>query len=46
MPFIGRYMVEFGALSSLFDIFTFVVLLVVFNATPPAFQTAWFIESC
>ena len=45
MPFIGRYMVEFGALSSLFDIFTFVVLLVVFNATPPAFQTAWFIES-
>jgi Mg2+-importing ATPase len=45
MPFIGRYMIEFGALSSLFDLLTFGVLLMIFHATPAAFQTAWFVES-
>jgi Mg2+-importing ATPase len=45
MRFIGRYMVEFGALSSLFDLLTFVVLLVAFSASAPVFQTGWFVES-
>lgn len=45
MGFIARFMVEFGLLSSLFDVLTFVVLLVGFAATPVAFRTAWFIES-
>jgi Mg2+-importing ATPase len=45
MRFIGRYMVEFGALSSIFDILTFVVLLVSFRASAELFQTGWFVES-
>ena len=45
MPFIGRYMVEFGALSAVFDFLMFGVLLTVFHATPATFQTAWFVES-
>jgi Mg2+-importing ATPase len=45
MSFIGRYMIEFGALSSVFDVLTFGVLLVVFQTPAAAFQTAWFVES-
>jgi Mg2+-importing ATPase len=45
MPFIGRYMVEFGALSSVFDFLTFGVLLWIFHATPDQFRTSWFVES-
>ena len=45
MKFIGRYMVEFGALSSLFDVLTFALLLAVFNATPELFRSGWFVES-
>ena len=45
MRFIGRYMVEFGALSSLFDVVTFGVLLSIFRATPELFRSAWFVES-
>jgi Mg2+-importing ATPase len=45
MRFIGRYMVEFGGLSSLFDFLTFTVLVAVFHATPEAFRTGWFVES-
>jgi P-type Mg2+ transporter len=45
MHFIGRYMVEFGLLSSAFDFLTFGVLLYLFNATPELFRTGWFIES-
>ena len=45
MRFIGRYMVEFGALSSAFDVLTFVVLLVAFRASVEIFQTGWFVES-
>lgn len=45
MASIGRFMVLFGLLSSLFDIMTFWVLIGVF-ATPPAlFRTGWFVES-
>jgi Mg2+-importing ATPase len=43
--FIGRYMVAFGVLSSLFDFVTFGLLLRVFQATVAVFQTAWFVES-
>lgn len=43
--FIGRYMVEFGVLSSIFDFLTFGVLLVLFRATPEVFRTTWFVES-
>jgi Mg2+-importing ATPase len=45
MRFIGRYMVEFGALSSMFDFLTFGVLLTVFRSGPELFRTAWFAES-
>jgi Mg2+-importing ATPase len=45
MRFIGRYMLEFGALSSAFDLVTFVVLLVGFGASAAVFQTGWFVES-
>jgi Mg2+-importing ATPase len=45
MRFIGRYMVEFGALSALFDLLMFVTLLTVFHATAATFQTAWFVGS-
>jgi Mg2+-importing ATPase len=45
MKFVGRYMVEFGALSSAFDVLTFGTLLVVFSAGPAVFRTGWFVES-
>ena len=45
MRFIGRYMAEFGALSSVFDFMTFAVLLLGFGAGPALFRTAWFVES-
>jgi len=38
-------MVAFGPVSSIFDFATFFVLLYVFRATEPLFQTAWFVES-
>jgi Mg2+-importing ATPase len=43
--FIGRYMIEFGLLSSVFDFATFGLLLWVFHAAPAEFQTTWFVES-
>jgi Mg2+-importing ATPase len=45
MRFIGRFMVEFGAVSSLFDFLTFGALLLVFRAAPAVFRTGWFVES-
>jgi Mg2+-importing ATPase len=45
MRFIGRFMVEFGVVSSMFDFLTFGVLLKVFRAPPPLFRTGWFVES-
>ena len=45
MRFIGRFMVEFGAVSSVFDFLTFGALLVVFRAGPALFRTGWFVES-
>jgi len=45
MRFIGRYMVEFGFLSSIFDLLTFGSLLWVFSAGAELFRTGWFVES-
>ena len=45
MRFIGRYMIEFGAVSSVFDMFTFGALLIVFRTGPELFRTSWFVES-
>jgi Mg2+-importing ATPase len=44
-PFISRYMVLFGLVSSIFDFLTFGTLLFLFHATPEEFRTGWFIES-
>jgi Mg2+-importing ATPase len=43
--FIGRFMVSFGLLSSLFDLLTFALLLAVFAAGVELFRTGWFVES-
>ena len=43
--FIGRFMVEFGLLSSTFDLVTFVLLLGGFRAEAATFRTGWFVES-
>ena len=45
MPFVRRFMVEFGLLSSLFDALTFAVLLWLFAAGAELFRTGWFVES-
>ena len=43
--FVGRFMVAFGLLSSLFDFLTFAALLGLFAAGPALFRTGWFVES-
>ena len=45
LGFIKRYMIVFGLLSSVFDYFTFGVLLWVLDAKEVEFQTGWFVES-
>lgn len=45
MRLIARFMVEFGFLSSLFDLITFAALLWVLSSPPEQFRTAWFLES-
>ena len=42
---IGRFMLEFGLLSSAFDAMTFAVLLLGFSANAQVFHTGWFVES-
>ena len=42
---IRNAMFYFGPISSVFDFITFFIMLLVFNATPALFQTAWFTES-
>ncbi len=44
---IGRYMLAFGPISSLFDYATYFTLLYAFQArdNPSLFQTGWFVES-
>jgi Mg2+-importing ATPase len=47
---IGRFMVFFGPISSIFDITTFALMWYVFGASTPEqqtlFQSGWFIEGC
>lgn len=45
MAFISRFMLEFGALSSLFDMLTFAALLALFDASVSEFRTGWFVQS-
>lgn len=45
ISFIRKFMVILGPISSIFDFITFFIMLYVFKATEPLFQTAWFIES-
>ncbi|MFO1093444.1 MAG: magnesium-translocating P-type ATPase [Planctomycetaceae bacterium] len=43
--FIGRFMIEFGLLSSVFDVLTFVMLMGLFHSGPEMFRTGWFVLS-
>ena len=45
IKFIRRFMLTFGLISSLFDYFTFALLLFLVRATDIQFRTGWFIES-
>ena len=45
LPFIRRFMLAFGLLSSVFDYLSFGLLLWVFHAHEGLFQTGWFVES-
>jgi P-type Mg2+ transporter len=42
---IRRFMLTFGPLSSVFDLATFAVLMLVLKASPAQFRTGWFLES-
>jgi len=42
---IRRFMIVFGLVSTLFDVLTFLVLLMLFHAGEREFQTAWFVVS-
>jgi Mg2+-importing ATPase len=42
---IRRFMIAFGLISSVFDLMTFALLLLVFHATEATFQTSWFMVS-
>ncbi len=43
---ISKFMMHFGALSSIFDFITIFILMFVLNLAIPGFRTAWFLESC
>lgn len=45
IPGIRRFMIVFGLLSTVFDLATFAVLLLLFQADETLFRSAWFIES-
>ena len=42
---VRRFMVVFGLVSTVFDLLTFALLLLVFRAGEAEFQTAWFVVS-
>jgi Mg2+-importing ATPase len=42
---IQRFMIVFGLISSVFDLLTFTMLLLVFRADEATFQTSWFLIS-
>jgi Mg2+-importing ATPase len=43
--YLRRFMIAFGAVSSLFDLITFGFLMLLVHALAPQFQTAWFVLS-
>jgi Mg2+-importing ATPase len=43
--FIKKFLLVFGPVSSLFDILTFIALIVIFHAPMELFRTVWFLES-
>ncbi len=45
LPFIKRFMLVFGPISSIFDFIAFAVLGLVFSFTGALFQTGWFMIS-
>ena len=45
LAFIRRFMIHFGPISSVFDFFTFGLMLWVFDAAAPLFRSGWFVES-
>ena len=45
LPFIRKFMIVFGLISSIFDFLTFGILLYAMKASPEVFRTGWFIES-
>ncbi len=45
IPFIQRFMVVFGLVSSVFDYLTFAVLLLLLHADAAQFRSGWFVES-
>jgi Mg2+-importing ATPase len=45
MRSVRNFMVVFGLISSLFDLATFALLILVFHATAEEFRTAWFVVS-
>lgn len=45
MGFLKKFMLEFGPISSFFDLCTFGILLYIFHASVPLFRTGWFMES-
>jgi P-type Mg2+ transporter len=45
IKFLKKFMLIFGPISSVFDLLTFGLLLVVFGLGPHGFQTGWFLES-
>lgn len=42
---IERFMIVIGPISTVFDVATFAVLLLIFHAGEDSFRTGWFIES-
>ena len=42
---VRRFMIVFGAISTVFDLATFALLITVFHASEALFQSGWFIES-
>jgi Mg2+-importing ATPase len=45
ISYIRKFMVTLGPISSVFDFLTFFIMLFVFKADVPLFQTTWFLES-
>lgn len=45
ISFIKKFMITFGAVSSIFDFLTFFILYGVFHLSGGMFQTGWFIQS-